>query len=190
MALTEESRSKFAKSAAEFVRKYKLDGIDIDWEYPGLPGIGNTHRPEDKKLYVALKSSKRRTDKYEAEDNKHYSTTVAGAADEFVEATEMGEVARYLDFVNLMTYDFYVAEADLITGHHTCLYTNPDAPKDIQRTTPSRIWSELVCHQIKLSLVRPFMARPGEKWIAKIMVFFSLASQPRLILRINQSGRN
>ncbi len=133
MALTEESRSKFAKSAVEFVRKYKLDGIDIDWEYPGLPGIGNTHRPEDKKNYtLLLKALRDELDKYEAEDNKHYLTTVAaGAADEFVEATEMGEVARYLDFVNLMTYDFCVAEADPITGHHTCLYTNPDAPKDI-----------------------------------------------------------
>jgi len=132
-ALTEESRSKFAKSAVEFVRKYKLDGIDIDWEYPGLPGIGNPHRPEDKENFtLLLKALREELDRYQVEDNKHYLTTVAaGAADEFVEATDMGEAARYLDFVNLMTYDFYVAEADPITGHHTCLYTNPKAPKDI-----------------------------------------------------------
>lgn len=132
-ALTEESRNKFAKSAVEFVRKYKLDGIDIDWEYPGLPGIGNPHRPEDKENFtLLLKALREELDRYQVEDNKHYLTTVAaGAADEFIEATEMGEVAKYLDFVNLMTYDFYVAEADPITGHHTCLYTNPEAPKDI-----------------------------------------------------------
>ncbi len=94
-ALTEESRSKFAKSAVEFVRKYKLDGIDIDWEYPGLPGIGNPHRSEDKENFtLLLKALREELDRYQVEDNKHYLTTVAaGAADEFVEATEMGEAA-------------------------------------------------------------------------------------------------
>lgn len=132
MALTEESRNKFAKSAVEFVRKYKLDGVDIDWEYPGLPGIGNPHRPEDKENFtLLLKAIREELDKYEKQDNKHYLTTIAaGAFDKFVNATDMGEAAKYLDFVNLMTYDFCEAEMDSIASHHTCLYTNPQAPKN------------------------------------------------------------
>ena len=35
MALTAESRAVFIQSVMEFLTHYKLDGLDIDWEYPG-----------------------------------------------------------------------------------------------------------------------------------------------------------
>ena len=34
IALTNESRRRFASSAATFVERYLWDGLDIDWEYP------------------------------------------------------------------------------------------------------------------------------------------------------------
>ena len=34
-------QGKICKSVVKFIRKYKLDGLDIDWEYPVLPGMGN-----------------------------------------------------------------------------------------------------------------------------------------------------
>ena len=37
-ALTPESREGFGKSAIELMQKYHLDGIDLDWEYPGQIG--------------------------------------------------------------------------------------------------------------------------------------------------------
>jgi chitinase len=54
MALTKESRSKFVASVVEFVDRYKLDGLDIDWEYPGMIGSGNRFRPEDQRNYTLL----------------------------------------------------------------------------------------------------------------------------------------
>ena len=36
------------------MRRHDLDGFDVDWEYPGLPGDGNPHRPEDKENFTAL----------------------------------------------------------------------------------------------------------------------------------------
>ena len=35
-AATDEGRKKLAKSMLEVIEKYHLDGIDIDWEYPGF----------------------------------------------------------------------------------------------------------------------------------------------------------
>lgn len=44
-ALTEQSRARFTDSAVRLMREHRLDGIDIDWEYPTLPGPGISHRP-------------------------------------------------------------------------------------------------------------------------------------------------
>ena len=49
-ALTAESREKFAISAVNFLKKYKLDGVDIDWEYPNQVGAGNKQRPDRKSV--------------------------------------------------------------------------------------------------------------------------------------------
>jgi chitinase len=47
MALTPESRQVFEDSVVQFLTQYDLDGLDIDWEYPGMPGAGHPFRPED-----------------------------------------------------------------------------------------------------------------------------------------------
>ncbi len=62
--LTDTSRQRFVASAVDIIKKYDLDGIDIDWEYPSLQGLeGNVFRPEDKENYVLLfKELRRQTD--------------------------------------------------------------------------------------------------------------------------------
>jgi len=54
MALTKESRGIFIASVVEFVRQHQLDGLDVDWEYPGLPGAEPHFRVEDKQNYTLL----------------------------------------------------------------------------------------------------------------------------------------
>src|SRR6186713_2060545 len=44
--LTDSSRKLFAASAVAIVQNYNLDGVDIDWEYPGMQGEDNVYRPE------------------------------------------------------------------------------------------------------------------------------------------------
>ena len=131
VALTPSSRRTFAESAVAFLRKYDLDGLDVDWEYPGQKGLDNVHRPADRESYTALLADLRAAlDVAGRADGRHYLLTSATqAADEWLAHTEMGKVQASLDYVNLMAYDMFEESSDTITGHHAPLFTNPADPK-------------------------------------------------------------
>ena len=122
-AISDTSRSAFAASAVAIVKQYKLDGIDIDWEYPGQVGIGNVHRPEDKQNYTLMFRALRQSlDSLQQQTgNKLLLTAAVGAFRHFLQHTEMGKAQQYLDYINLMTYD-YMQDSIGITVHHTNLY--------------------------------------------------------------------
>lgn len=120
--LTPEGRKLFARTATDIVADYDLDGVDIDWEYPGFGGLkGNVVRPEDKQNYTLMFESLREAlDSLAGKTGKKYLlTTAVGGFGKFVEHTEMDRAQQYLDFVNLMTYDYY---PNTVAVHHTNLY--------------------------------------------------------------------
>jgi chitinase len=133
-ALTPASRAKFIDSVADFITRYKLDGLDIDWEYPAMAGAeGNVFRPEDKQNYtLLLKELRQRFNTMQKTLHRHlYTTIAAGASAEFLEHTEMDKVQKYVDTVNLMAYDYYEPGDDKITGNHAPLFVDPADPKGI-----------------------------------------------------------
>ena len=163
MALTVSSRERFIESVVRFITQYKLDGLDIDWEYPGLIGAGNTFRPEDKQNYTALlRELRARFDREEKQQHRHLLTSVAvsGNAD-FIEHTEMAAVARYVDTVNLMTYDYYGPDSDMISGNHAPLFTDPADPKKISADRTVRAYEAAGVPASKLLLGLPFY---GKSW--------------------------
>lgn len=120
--LTDSSRLEFAKSSVDIIRKYKLDGVDIDWEYPAMPGEeGNVYRPEDKENFTLMfEAIRKELDVLEKEDGqKKLLTTAVAGWEEFIPHSEMGKAQQYLDFVNLMTYDLFSGDT---TVHHAGLY--------------------------------------------------------------------
>jgi chitinase len=160
-ALTPESRTRFVASAVDFVRDRDLDGFDVDWEYPGLPGFGNVHRPEDKGNFTALMSELRTAlDALGKPMGRRYLLTfAAGAGSDFLEHTEMEKVQAVVDYVNLMTYDFRVAGGDSVAGHHANLYPNPADP---DRQSVDRAVSEFLAAGVpaaKLVVGVPFYGR-------------------------------
>jgi chitinase len=121
-ALSDTSRRAFAQSALQIVEKYRLDGVDIDWEYPAMSGDqGHIYRAEDEHTYTLLLSELRKQlDVLERINGRHLLLTAAvGGFTRFLGHTEMGQAQRYLDYVNLMTYDFYPSGRAV---HHTNLY--------------------------------------------------------------------
>ena len=159
--LTRESRRRFVESAVTFVRRHDLDGFDVDWEYPGLPGDGNTHRPEDKANFTAVMSDLRSAlDKDAgARGRTALLTFAAGAFPAFIDNTEMAKVQASVDFVNLMTYDFRVASVDAVAGHHANLY---DHPSDDKKRSADRAVREFLAAGVpaaKLVMGVPFYGR-------------------------------
>lgn len=129
-ARTQASRERFARSAIELMIAHSLDGLDIDWEYPGQPGEGNVYRQEDKQHFTLLLQTLRTyLDRQGARDNKdrYLLTIAAGANLVYLEHTEMSEAQQYLDFINLMTYDFHGSWTPH-TGHLTNLYPSEATP--------------------------------------------------------------
>jgi len=129
-ALTDTARKAFAESAVKIIEKYELDGVDVDWEYPAIAGEeGNVYRPEDKQNFtLMLKALRLELDTLEKNSGKKKLLTIAvGGFSNFIQNTEMDKVQQYLDFVNLMTYDFYHRD---VAGHHTNLYNSKIFPAE------------------------------------------------------------
>jgi chitinase len=161
MALTPASRQLFLKSVMEFLGRSHLDGLDIDWEYPGSVGAGNRFRPEDKQNYTLLLKELRTAFNQETKrtHKRLYLTIAAGASDEFVGNTEMAAVAKYVDTVNLMTYDFTEAGIDPLTGHNSPLYANPADARHASSDAAVKAFERAGVPAAKILLGVPFYAR-------------------------------
>ncbi|KAJ7482387.1 endochitinase [Mycena galericulata] len=52
---TPKNRTLFVNTLVSFAKKYALDGLDFDWEYPASPGIGcNTNNVNDTANFLAF----------------------------------------------------------------------------------------------------------------------------------------
>ena len=122
MALTDESRTKFIQSAGEFIEKYQLDGMDMDWEYPGISGAGTKARPEDTQNFTQLMKGLR--EMLETFDTPKILTFASAGWERYYDFIEVDEVMKYADFMNVMTYD-QVSGVSIYTGHHTPLGNVP-----------------------------------------------------------------
>jgi chitinase len=131
VSLTLESRKVFIQSVVEFMRQYELDGLDVDWEYPGMIGAGHPFRKEDKENFTSLLRELRQRFDLETKrtHRRLYLSIAAGASEEYLGHTEMAKVQRYVDTINLMAYDYYEPGSDRTTGHHAPLFASDADPK-------------------------------------------------------------
>lgn len=107
----------FVYDSIEFLRKHKFDGLDIDWEYP--------RGPDDKASFVSLVKELRLAIEGEAKSSKDAKLLLTAAVPASFEAIEAGydvpEISKYLDFINVMTYDFH-GQWEKEVGHNSPLY--------------------------------------------------------------------
>ena len=135
---TPAGRKLFADSAARLLAEHDADGLDVDWEYPGNDSAGITATPADRANFTALlKTLRARLDTSGRAAGqgaaRHYRLTIAAADSDLVDGIDIAAVAPYLDWFNLMTYDFNNSLTPL-TGHHAGLFASAAAPADARTT--------------------------------------------------------
>jgi chitinase len=125
-ASSAEGRQRFATSAAKLLDDHHADGLDIDWEYPAHGESGIASSPSDRTNFPLLLAATRKA--LDALPGRHtLSAAVADGA--FVDGVDIPAANRYLDWFNLMTYDF-VNSLTPTTGHHSGLHASVLAPAD------------------------------------------------------------
>ena len=119
VAASISSRKAFAASCVKFMKQYKFDGIDIDWEYPVSGGL-QSGSPKDKPNFtLLLKELRLQMDASERNDKREYFLSIAASASKsIINNIEVKVVGNTVDWINLMTYDYH-GGWEAVTGHNS-----------------------------------------------------------------------
>lgn len=129
--LTQEGRTKLVNSLMDAIKKYQFDGIDIDWEYPTSGAGGIDHNANDRtNLTLFCQELKTKMLEY----RKDLILTIAAVpTPSFFDFTGLDP---YVDYYNLMTYDFALSKT---AYHDSALYRNQYATSSLDSSVTSLI---------------------------------------------------
>jgi chitinase len=111
MARDAAKRTAFCESVKSLLDKHKLDGVDIDWEYPTVSADNETGAdPSDTRNFnLVLK---------ELRETLGTEKIISFASSSSAKYVDWGTAMKYLDYVNVMTYDMGAAPS----GHNSPLH--------------------------------------------------------------------
>ena len=112
MAADAVNRGKFARDCARVVKEFKLDGIDIDWEYPTNSSAGISAAESDTEHFTLLMRDIRK-----AIGKKKLLTLASVSSGQYI---AFDQIKNDVDFVNIMTYD-----SGNPPYHHASLHRSP-----------------------------------------------------------------
>ncbi|KAI9687623.1 MAG: hypothetical protein M1822_002233 [Bathelium mastoideum] len=143
MASTASGRETFASSAVSLVSNLGFDGIDIDWEYPvngtspndavlllqtvraALTNYSSTVYGNDDMLLTFASPAGELLSVQRSRANLAWTNATAGPQN--YELMDLKGMDQYLDFWNLMAYDYDGSWAT-ISGHDANVYTSTTDP--------------------------------------------------------------
>jgi len=136
IAGSEENTRTHAQHVIQFLRTWRFDGYDIDWEYPVVAGhnsLDGKATPRDYNNYVRFLHILRQEFEDEAKSSglpRLLLTAAIGVGIQNVQvAYNIPAMSLSLDFISMMTYDLHGAWDD-VTGFNAPLYaTDEDTEK-------------------------------------------------------------
>jgi len=121
---SDANMKKFIDHSIKWMRKNGFDGLDMDWEYPGVGGDRGS-KPEHKHAFTVLIQKLRAAFDAEAAatgNERLLLTAAVGCGKSTIDAAyEVAALAKEMDFIDLMTYDLHGAW-EKTTGAHIALY--------------------------------------------------------------------
>ncbi|CAH2107896.1 unnamed protein product [Euphydryas editha] len=126
MVVNHASRKIFIKSIKNILRKFSLDGIDLDWEFPAVKEYHEVFRKRERQHFSQLLREIRT--EY-IREKRNYLLTVAVASPHIIVdvAYDVDQINMYVDYANIMTYDFHVySKLTPFTGLNSPLHARPD----------------------------------------------------------------
>ncbi|XP_026474819.1 probable chitinase 10 [Ctenocephalides felis] len=117
-----DARRRFITNAVEFLKKYQFDGLDLDWEYPACwQGNCKGSNPSDKQGFTAFVKELSAALKPQG---FLLSSAVSPSKKIIDAAYDVSEIASYLDWIGIMSYDYH-GQWDGKTGHIAPLLPYP-----------------------------------------------------------------
>ena len=117
MAKDAAKRARFVSTCVSIMENSGLDGIDIDWEYPDNDAQARDYVSLLRELRAGLTAHQNKKN----ERVPYLLTIAAPCGPDHYNKLRIGEMNQYLDFWNLMAYD-YAGSWSTVTGHQANLY--------------------------------------------------------------------
>ncbi len=166
---TKDSRRLFINEIAAILDEYELDGVDIDWEYPGEPMLGITCCKHCKTDFILLLEELKR-------QLKTKLLTIAVGSNRYF-GHDVKRIGRVVDFVFVMTYDLGVMHSNMylskifvtmwkylgIPKHKVCIGV-PIYGKNVKNLSDTIIYRELSKGKIFHYLGQSFSEYNGKKY--------------------------
>lgn len=109
---SDESRKTFASNILAAYKSFKLDGIDLDWEYPGRQGAeGNSVDSKDSSNFLSFLTILRNVLPATARISAAVQT-ITFSDTQAHPMTDMTDFAHVLDWVLLMNYDVWGSSSE------------------------------------------------------------------------------
>ncbi|XP_038579036.1 acidic mammalian chitinase-like [Micropterus salmoides] len=121
MVSTQSKRKKFILSAIALLRANGFDGLNLDWRFPREAGS----QQQDNQRFTLLCKELKEAFVAEGTKTNHdrliITASVSAEKSTIDSSYEVAQIAMYLDFINVLTFDFH-GPWENVTGHHSPLY--------------------------------------------------------------------
>ncbi|MGN1421118.1 MAG: glycoside hydrolase family 18 protein [Eubacterium sp.] len=166
---TKENRRLFAQTIVDIIDEFDLDGVDVDWEYPGESMLGITCCEHCKSDFIQLLEELRSL-------LKSRYLTVAVGSNRYI-GIDVKKLGSIVDYVFVMTYDLGVMHSNVLLSklfvtmwkilgiqrHKLCIGV-PIYGKNVKNLNDTLNYCELSKGRITHYLGQSFSEYNGEKY--------------------------